>query len=270
MRWLLGPYREIKTYRVAGYLLLGLPLGILEFTAIVTGLSMGLGLFVTLIGIPVLVATLLGLRMAANFERELAKTLLDAPMPRQSLDAPPPTGFLWARLRVLAADRDTWASAAYTLLRLPLGIVDFTVVVTIIALALGGFAQPILYASGVQSAIGDFVIDTLAESFIYLPFSIVFLLTGPRLLLGWANIPRRIATSLLGRVGQSELKREVARILTERGETDAFGVLDELRMRLGRGPFLDLNRVQAVLLALESTGHVIAHRNSSRARYTLV
>jgi len=270
MSWLLSPYRELHTYRAIGYLLLGLPLGMVEFVAIVTGLSMGLGLAITLLGIPVLVVTLLGVRAGASLERELARSLLDAPMPRHQSQPEPSTGFFWGRLRSLTTDRDTWASMAFMLLRLPFGIVDFTVVLTIVGLALGGFAQPILFAVGLEpTRIGDFVIDTFAESLIYLPFSIVFLLVGPRLLLAWATVPQRIATFLLGRVGRAELKQEVARILSRTGEADAFRIFDELRMRLGRGPFLSPNRVQAALLALESTGHINTNRDGARTRYTV-
>jgi hypothetical protein len=270
VNWLLDPYRELHTYRVAGYLLLGLPLGIVEFVAVVTGLSVGFGLLVTLLGIPVLVLTLLGARATAAFERELAKALLDAPMPRHQPRPDRSTNFFWKRLVALVADRDTWSSVAFLLLRLPLGILDFTVVVTIVGLALGGFAQPILFAAGLEyTTNGDFVNDTFGESLIYLPFSIVFLLTGPRLLLAWSVIPTRIVTAFLGRVGRAELKEEVTGILSRNGEADAFRIFDELRLRFGKGPFLNPNRVEAALLALESNGHIVAHRNGARTRYTL-
>ncbi len=71
MSWLLGPYRDHRTYAVLAYLLLGLPLGILDFTVVVTGLSVGLGMVVTLIGIPLLVATLLLVRALATLERDI-------------------------------------------------------------------------------------------------------------------------------------------------------------------------------------------------------
>lgn len=270
MNWLLDPYRELHTYRAAAYLLLGLPLGIVEFVAIVTGLSIGLGLMVTLLGIPVLVLTLLGARAGAGFERELARTLLGAPMPRHHPEPEQPSGLFWWRLRQLATDRDTWASLAFLLLRLPLGIIDFTVVVTIFGLALGGFAQPILFAVGLEpTRIGEFVIDTFAESLIYLPISIVFLLTAPRLILAWSTIPARIATAFLGRLEIGELQKQVKVVLSRTGGADGFRIFDELRLRMGRGPFLNLNRVEAALLALESTGQIVAHRNGARTHYTL-
>jgi len=270
VNWLLDPYRDLHTYRVVGYLLLGLPIGIVEFVAIVTGLSLGFGLLITLLGIPVLVMTLLGARAAASFERELARTLLDAPMPRHQPRPDRSTGIFWRRLVDLVTDRDTWAGLAFMLLRLPLGIMDFTVVVTIVSLALGGFANPILFLLGLEyTAIGDFVIDTFAESLIYLPFSIVFLLTGPRILLAWSIIPTRIATAFLGRLGRAELKEEVAGVLSRTGGADAFRIFDELRLRFGKGPFLNPNRVEAALLALESTGQVVAQHEGGRTRWTL-
>ena len=81
MRWLLAPYAERRTYLILLYLVLGLPLGVFEFTLMVTGFSLGLGLLITLLGIPVLIGTLLVAHALATFERRLAWSLLDAPMP---------------------------------------------------------------------------------------------------------------------------------------------------------------------------------------------
>ena len=48
-----------------GFVLLGLPLAIASFVVVVTGLSAGLGLLITVIGVPVLAATLLADRHLA-------------------------------------------------------------------------------------------------------------------------------------------------------------------------------------------------------------
>ena len=53
MSGVLGAYADRRTWEVAAYLLLGLPLGVLGFVLLVTGFSLGLGLLVTLLGIPV-------------------------------------------------------------------------------------------------------------------------------------------------------------------------------------------------------------------------
>ncbi len=51
------------------YVLIGFPLGIVAFVLMVTGLSLGGGLLITLLGIPVLVATLFAARGLAEVER---------------------------------------------------------------------------------------------------------------------------------------------------------------------------------------------------------
>lgn len=51
------PPRLARTARELGYVLLGLPVGIATFTLGVTGLSLGVGLAVTLVGIPVILLT---------------------------------------------------------------------------------------------------------------------------------------------------------------------------------------------------------------------
>jgi hypothetical protein len=269
MSWLLSPYGELRTWRVFVYLLLGLPLGVLDFTILITGLSLGLGLIVTLIGIPVLVATLIVARSLASLERELAVSLLDAPMPRRGQPGGGDGGSLLARLRVLVASRRTWAEVGFLLLRLPLGILDFTVAVTIIALALSGVVMPIVVAAGVRTSIGSWEIDTFIASLVYLPVSAVFLLVGPRLMLAWSTLSRRLATSLLGRLGPNESKLAVIDVLTRVGEADGFRILDEVEMRLGRGPFLTPTRIEATLLSLESMGRISSRHEGDRTVYAL-
>jgi hypothetical protein len=267
--WLLSPYAERATYRALAYLLLGLPMGITSFVVVATGLAVGLGLSVTLVGIPVLVGTLLLVRSLASFERQLAANLLEAPMPRHVPSRRESSGFWFRRLGELLTDRRTWAEVGFLLVRLPLGVADFVVAVTILALALGAFVQPILVTAGVPTEFGGWTVDTYAETLILVPFSVFYLLTGPRLLLAWASIPRRIASAMLGRLETREVKRAITDVLAGTGRADAFMIHDELWLRLGGGPFLSRSRVEAALIALEATGHVNVSREGSRTQFTL-
>ena len=269
MRWLLAPYTERRTYRILLYLVIGFPLGVIDFVFVVTGLSLGLGLFITLLGIPVLVATLLVAHSLAIFERRLAWSLLDAPMPRLSLHRGTGPGFFWARLRALVASPRTLREVAFLLLRLPLGIVGFVIAASIVGLMLQGFVQPILVAAGLETNIGSWTIDTFGESLVYIPVSVLFLLVGPRLIVACGGVAARIATAMLGRVEPPELKRAVGDVLTRVGRADAFRIMDELELRLGRGPFLTPIRLEATLLSLESTGVVTARRDGTRSVYAL-
>jgi hypothetical protein len=204
----------------------------------------------------------------ASMERRLAWSLLDASMPRRP-PMSPSRGLLWRRLRDLVSERQTWREIGFTLLRLPLGIVGFTIATTLIGLMFGGFVMPILVAVGVESRIGSWIIDTIPESFFYLPMSLLFLLVGPRILLGWGQVSGRIATSFLGVVDPREMKRAVTETLARTREADAFSIFSEMELRLGRGPSVNPIRVEATLLALESTGQVQSHREGSTTMYRL-
>lgn len=269
MRWMLDAYADRRTWRGALYLLLGLPLGVLGFVLLVTGFSLGLGLLVTLLGIPVLVVTVLVARTLAAFERRLAWTLLDAPMPSGGRAPDDPEWGLWRRLRAMLTGARTWWEVGFLLLRFPLGLLDFLVVTTIAALALSGLVQPILVAAGADSDVGSWTIDTFWESLVLVPVSIAFLVVGPRLVLGWMRIPAWVATTMLGRLEQRDVKRAVVRTLARTGEADGFRLLDELELQFGRGPFLTPTRVEAALLALESTGRVVGRRDGGRTLYAL-
>jgi hypothetical protein len=269
MSWLLGPYSEPRTYRIVVYLMVGLGMGILDFTLLVTGFSLGLGLLVTIIGIPVLIGTFLVARGLAIMEQRLAVGLLDAPMPHRRPAPAEGRGIGWQHLRALVRSQRTWSETAFLMLRLPLGILDFTFVVTVIALALGGFGWLIAVAAGAECTIGSWRIDTVPEALVYLPVSVLFVLVGPRLVIGWGGVSARVATRFLGRIGADEMKREVTDVLVHRKEADGFAILEELGLRMGQGSFLSPSRVEAALLALESSGRVTVDRTGARATYRL-
>jgi signal transduction histidine kinase len=114
------------TWKEIAHLLLNLPEAIAGFVYVVTMLSVGLGLSVTVIGLPLLAMGLLGCRMLGRFERARARVLLgvhvDEPRPLR----PGTLGFLpwlWATLK----DPVAWRHALYFAIRLPWGIVTFTV-----------------------------------------------------------------------------------------------------------------------------------------------
>ena len=67
----------------------------------------------------------------------------------------------------------------FLLLRLPMGTIDFTIAVTIVALMLQWIVAPILVVAGVDNQIGSWTIDTFGESLIWFPISLLFVLVGP-------------------------------------------------------------------------------------------
>ncbi|WP_327289276.1 sensor histidine kinase [Streptomyces sp. NBC_01198] len=120
---------DAVTWKEILNLLLNLPMGIIGFVYVVTTLSIGAGLSVTVIGLPLLAFSLLGCRLLGTVERARARALLgvrvDDPRPLR----PGTFGFfpwLWMTLK----DPVAWRHALYLAIRLPWGIVTFTVTLT--------------------------------------------------------------------------------------------------------------------------------------------
>lgn len=120
----------------SGYALLSLPVGVLAFVLVVTGLATGAGLVVVWIGVAVLAATLLAARGLATFERSQLPAVLGRPVPRPAYLVP--DGGRVRRLLTPLRDPQSWLDALHAVLRLPLAVLAFTVTVTVWALALGG------------------------------------------------------------------------------------------------------------------------------------
>jgi signal transduction histidine kinase len=119
----------------SAYLLLALPITITSFTVLVTGLSLAAGLLITVVGIPVAVATLAAAVGFGRLERArlAARGTVLAPV---SYAPPRGTGFrgMFGRL----ADPLRWAAVLHGLGAMALSIFTFSVAVTWWAGALGG------------------------------------------------------------------------------------------------------------------------------------
>ena len=101
-----------QTYRNLLYLVLGLPLGTIWFTLIVTVVAVGSGLVaVALIGIPVLLGSWYLIHALAAIERSTTKVLLGHPMPSLApIDHG--DGNPWDRLRHVSTDSSCLLSFA--------------------------------------------------------------------------------------------------------------------------------------------------------------
>ena len=124
------------------YLVLGLPLGIATFTIVVTGLTLGAGLAITLAGLPILLLTLLAVRAFAALERWRAGWVLGNPIEGRER---PLSGSLWERIRAILSDPASWRDTLWSLVLLPLGIAGFTLAVSLWATALGFLTSPAWY-----------------------------------------------------------------------------------------------------------------------------
>ena len=137
---------DSRTYLRIVYLLLAFPLGILYFTVILTGLSVGLGLAIVIVGFLVLILTLLVWLVFARVERELAIHLLGAHIRPMFVPDPTPLS-MWQRLLRTLGDPVTWKSLTYLLIEFPFGIFSFTVVVTLVSISLSLVLYPVIYVA---------------------------------------------------------------------------------------------------------------------------
>jgi hypothetical protein len=143
-----------RTYGALFYLLLSLATGIIYFTAVVTGVSMSLGLMILIIGVPFALLFIGLTRVLALVEGRVVEVMLGVRMPRRPLYADRGLPFL-ARIGAMLRDPRTWSTLLYMLLMLPLGVIYFTLAVTFLATSLGliaGSVFHVLWACGLLDA----------------------------------------------------------------------------------------------------------------------
>jgi hypothetical protein len=180
-RSLLRPLITTGGWTAVTHHLLGLPLGIVYFTWLVTGLATGVGLAITIVGIPLLTAVLASVRPLLAFESELSNALLGTRIPRSSL-APAPRADGWfAQLKAYWTDGPTWRGVLYLLGRLPVGTFTFTVAVSTYASALYLIAAPIV-APFDAIELGFWQPDTWYEGMALVPVGVVLLVIS-----GWIS-----------------------------------------------------------------------------------
>ena len=189
-RAVLRPLVTTRGYAALTHNLLGLPLGVAYFTWLVTGLALGLGLAITLVGIPVLTAVFATVRPLLAGERAMANALLGADIPASRL-APAGDGWL-ARLKAYWTDGATWRGIAYLLARFPIGTATFTVAVATYASAFFLIAGPIVAPLGMVE-LGSWGPDSVLDGLALMPLGLVLLLAAGWISEGMAAMSRALA-----------------------------------------------------------------------------
>jgi hypothetical protein len=146
-----GVVGETRAWAAGLFMLFSLATGIIYFTWAVTGISLSVGLLVLIIGIPIAGAFLLSVRGLALLEGRLVEALVGVRMPHRPMFSNKSLS-LWGRLKNLLIDRCTWTGIVYMILMLPLGIIYFTLFVTLISVSLWLIVRPVLeYAFGIPA-----------------------------------------------------------------------------------------------------------------------
>jgi hypothetical protein len=196
--WLRAAVRPLVTRRggtILLYHLLGLPLGVAYFVWLVTGFSTGLGLLITLVGIPLLTLVLASVRPLAAAERALANELLGAGIPAAPL-APAGNGWI-GRLKAYWTDGRTWRGVAFLFLRFPAGLTSFVIAIVAYGVALTLLAAPVLAgldADGLD--VGSWDIDSVLEGLALMPLGAIALIAA-----GWISVSMGALSVELARWG---------------------------------------------------------------------
>jgi signal transduction histidine kinase len=116
---------DAVTWKEIAYLLANLPVDIAGFVYVVVMLYLGIGLSVTVVGLPMLALGLAGCRLAGRLERGRARGMLGVTVEEPSPLRLGRLGFfpwLWTSVK----DPVAWRHALYFSIRLPWGIATFT------------------------------------------------------------------------------------------------------------------------------------------------
>ena len=191
---------DARTYGALFYSVLALATGIFYFTWVVTGVSLSVGLAVLIIGIPFAILFLGSVRVLSLMEGRIVEVMLGERMPRRPLYAERDKPAL-QHIKDMFTDPRTWSTLVYMLAMLPLGILYFTLMVTLLSVAVSSIVMPVLLAFGTFDGwwldnyvmgplvLNDYDVGTTLHGWWQYPLVFVF---GVLLLFGTLHLARGI------------------------------------------------------------------------------
>ncbi|GAA3298218.1 sensor histidine kinase [Streptomyces cinereospinus] len=215
---------EGRTWREFAHVLLGLPISVLMFTYAVTTVSLGVGLLVTFLGVPVLAAGLAGCRGLGALERARARGLLGLdvadPEPLR-VRRSGPMAWMGAVLR----SGTSWRHLLYAVLHLPWAVLSFAVAVTFWVYGWALLTYPVWFwlfpAYGGQDGLqlyGDetrrVYLDNPFEITVTALVGLLFTLATPWIVRALTLVDRLLVHGLLG---PSRLATRVVELESDRG-----------------------------------------------------
>ncbi|MCP1306693.1 sensor domain-containing protein [Paenibacillus tyrfis] len=193
------------------YLLYLLPAGIIGFTLTIVGIVLSIGLMPLFVGFPLMIMTARLAKHMMVLDARLANRLLKFPstVTASSHSEDFNSGRhgrrgLFAQLGAELSDPATYVGLLFQIVKLPLGIISFTLAVTIVAVNLALLASPLVYTILLQS-IGIDIFERelfallLPSDFSSLQISLIYAGIG-LLLLPVTNKLIRLSALFFGRI----------------------------------------------------------------------
>jgi signal transduction histidine kinase len=136
-------FTRSETWRELAYLLLGGPMAVAAFVVFVTGVTTGLSLLVTLVGLPILLATAYADRGFAWIERRRAALVLGERI-TEAYRRPDRPGIL-ARAKSVAVDPQTWRDAGWMVVLSVVGFACWIATVVLWSIPLWALTLPLYW-----------------------------------------------------------------------------------------------------------------------------
>jgi hypothetical protein len=171
--------------------ILAFPLGLFYFVFLVTGLSVGVGLVVVWVGIPILLVVAGAWWLFGAFERLQAKYLLGATVPQTPREWERADG-IWGKLRAHFGSGATWMDLLYLFAKLVFGTISFTLLVLAVSTVGWFLAIPFFAVFDVPIVNGTWV-PPLWFGILAVPLGILTFFVSLHVLNGWTWICARWA-----------------------------------------------------------------------------
>ncbi|WP_458246734.1 sensor histidine kinase [Streptomyces sp. MAI_2237] len=215
---------EARSWREFGYVLLSLPIGILLFVYAITMVSLGAGLLVTFLGIPVLAAGLAGCRGFGALERARARGML-------GLEVADPEPLRMKKSGVMAwmgavlKSGTSWRTLLYAVLQFPWSVFSFVVALNFWAYGWALLTYPLWFwvfpayvGQGGLQLYGDahhsVYLDNPFEITVTALVGLLFTLATPWIVRALTTVDRLMVHGLLG---PSRLSARVVELESDRG-----------------------------------------------------
>lgn len=196
---LLAPFHA-RSYTNLLYLLLAFPLGTAYFVFLVTGLSLGIGTLITVLGLPVLGLTMVASWWLSALERQIAIGLLGAKVPPMG-PAPFQSGKGFRHdLQEFLTNKVTWTGMLYLGLKFPLGVLSFVLAIVLISVSMSFLLVPFLYPLSFIELDGVLLwwVDSPAEAAVCFVAGLLFTYASLIILNGLATVWKMLSVWMLG------------------------------------------------------------------------
>jgi hypothetical protein len=158
-------------------------------------LSLGTGLLVVFVGIPILMAVFFACLGLGAFERGMARSMLHLSI--ASPPAPASGPGLLAKFKALFVNAATWKSLVYLMLKFPFGIAAFVVLITAFSISVALILVPLIYRFAPLD-FGLWQVDTGNEAAVWCLIGVALLLVSFHVVNGLAFLWGRFAQIMLG------------------------------------------------------------------------